>query len=618
MTKDWSRSLVLLLILPMLSSWSGCRSPDKKGNGNSYDLPEVGPALPDDSNSSMQDDQTEPEGTMQDYRFREDERVDLEVDQLETKTSDICVSDCERKECGEDACGRTCGICESQLVCVDGSCVGCGDGRCLAAEEDNCNCPADCSGGCSGCCEETTCVSGEADHHCGQSGELCIDCAGQGNSCVGGSCLCLCGDAMCCDHEDNCSCPSDCEAGCLGCCDGASCLAGSETSHCGLSGNECSDCTGVGASCLDGECECICGDGLCCYAEDCAVCPEDCGECCGNALCVGEESCCSCPSDCGGCCGNGKCDCGETGQTCPYDCDWDVMSGFAQIVGGGYWMGSPDGVCPDGYPAEACIDEPGRFETETLHFVEITHNFAIQVNEVTQSDWNVAFDAWNPSAHSDCGNDCPVETVSSYDAFAYANWRSEQGDLAYCYSFIEVACVEGAPPADGSDYTHCLDNVHKGIKKAVVELTGGIASPYDCKGFRLPTEEEWEFAARAGTISAYHNGLASDEAHLICQLPFHLTGIAWYCGTEDKEETRPVSGKAANAWGLFDMSGNVSEWCFDEFCSDETCSSSTRAIRGGSAFHSAKNCRSASRRFTQPWARSGHIGFRLVRTMQPN
>jgi formylglycine-generating enzyme required for sulfatase activity len=129
--------------------------------------------------------------------------------------------------------------------------------------------------------------------------------------------------------------------------------------------------------------------------------------------------------------------------------------------------------------------------------------------------------------------------------------------------------------------------------------------------YRLPTEAEWEYAARAGTTTAYSFG--DDERQ--------LTQYAWY--TENAERTtHPVGHKKPNAWGLFDVHGNVWEWVQDwygayaaEAVSDPpgSPSGSLQMFRGGSWYNDAGYCRSAFRDRVQPGRRFVSVGFRLLR-----
>ena len=143
-------------------------------------------------------------------------------------------------------------------------------------------------------------------------------------------------------------------------------------------------------------------------------------------------------------------------------------------------------------------------------------------------------------------------------------------------------------------------------------MIGG--DPYACKGYRLPTEAEWEYAARAGTKTAYYNG---DDVSKLDQ-------IAWYNEGWNDGSTHSVGKKKANSWSLYDMSGNVWEWCWDWYGSNYYKSSpmkdpkgpdsgSARVLHGGSWRYSASYLRSAFRKYIGPGSRN--FSFRLVRSV---
>lgn len=127
--------------------------------------------------------------------------------------------------------------------------------------------------------------------------------------------------------------------------------------------------------------------------------------------------------------------------------------------------------------------------------------------------------------------------------------------------------------------------------------------------FDLPTEAQWEYACRAGTMTAYYWGDAMDGAY------------AWYSGNSGSK-THPVGTKLPNAWGLYDMSGNVWEWCRDwygtlAYGTDPvgSASGSTRVLRGGSWYSNSGYCTSSYKDVSGPSYRYDFLGFRLVRVL---
>ena len=135
------------------------------------------------------------------------------------------------------------------------------------------------------------------------------------------------------------------------------------------------------------------------------------------------------------------------------------------------------------------------------------------------------------------------------------------------------------------------------------------------KGYRLPSESEWEYACRAGTTTKYHSGNGESD----------LGRVGWYRGNSDNR-THPVGQKSPNSWGLYDMHGNVWEWCEDWYHSSYnnapidgsawiSPSGSGRVLRGGSWGYDAGACRSADRYGDGPSDRDSNLGFRLARSV---
>ncbi|MCL2765172.1 MAG: formylglycine-generating enzyme family protein, partial [Treponema sp.] len=141
-------------------------------------------------------------------------------------------------------------------------------------------------------------------------------------------------------------------------------------------------------------------------------------------------------------------------------------------------------------------------------------------------------------------------------------------------------------------------------------------------GYRLPTEAQWEYACRAGTSTAFNwgtNQITSDQANFNAFFYQYNDSPAG----EYREATTEVGRFTANAWGLYDMHGNVWEWCWDWYdnypsgsVSDPTGadSGSYRVMRGGGWFTEGQNLRSAYRdNYDDPWSYGNNYGFRLVR-----
>ncbi len=266
-----------------------------------------------------------------------------------------------------------------------------------------------------------------------------------------------------------------------------------------------------------------------------------------------------------------------------------LPEGFVEVPAGSFVMGSPDG------------EEGRRSDEGPQHRVTFTRPLWVQTHEVTQAEWKRLMGS-TPSFFGGC-DDCPVERVNWYEALAYANARSRAERLTECYTLKN--CGEGqkgAGCAEGKDW--CSE---KAWRCESVEFAG-----LTCSGYRLPTEAEWEYVARAGTTTRFSGGDAEAA----------LARAGWY--TDNSEgKTHPVGGKAANPWGLYDVHGNVSEWCHDwmdgystEAVTDPLGPSSgeNRVIRGGSFTFSAPWVRSAARvGWGWPHFRVRVVGFRLVR-----
>lgn len=246
--------------------------------------------------------------------------------------------------------------------------------------------------------------------------------------------------------------------------------------------------------------------------------------------------------------------------------------GFAYINGGTFIMGSPG-------------NEKGRYDGEGPQYPVTIGSFHIGRYEITQKEYQEVMGK-NPSHFK--GDYLPVENVSWFDAIEYCNRRSR---------------MEGLVPA----YT----------------ITGSgnnrsVTWNRNANGYRLPTEAEWEYACRAGTVTPFNTGnnINTSQANYNGNYPYGDNVGGMY-----RELTTPVGSFPANLWYLHDMHGNVWEWCWDWYApyysgarTDPAgpVSGSRRALRGGSWDSTGAGLRSAFRDGTAPNRVSDSIGFRIV------
>ena len=290
---------------------------------------------------------------------------------------------------------------------------------------------------------------------------------------------------------------------------------------------------------------------------------------------------------------------------------------FVLIPGGSFIMGAP-------------VEEEGSDNDERpQHSVTLTNNFYMQSTEVTNqqytemvqwaydrgyvgaASWTVhdVFDGSNEQLLDLDDGDCdisfsdgiftctnptqPVEEATWYGAVAYCDWLSLKAGLPRAYNHASW---------------QCNDN-----------------DPYNAVGYRLPTEAEWEYACRAGNTSAFANGPITETD---CHFDPFLDAIGWYCGNA-QGATQLVRQKDSNDWDLFDMHGNLWEWCNDWYSSTYYSDPEsgynpigppprrwpTRVLRGGCWNNEVPWCRSANRKnAVANDGYNGPIGFRVARS----
>jgi formylglycine-generating enzyme required for sulfatase activity len=290
----------------------------------------------------------------------------------------------------------------------------------------------------------------------------------------------------------------------------------------------------------------------------------------------------------------------------------------------GLWVegtGAPAGcvMIPAGSFTMGCSrEEPWFPEIELPHRVTLTTDFAIGATEVTNQSYRdlaqwacdhgfatatetavtdaldgstaVLLDlnaagteiVWHDGGLTCRNPDDPVKGVTWYGAAAFCDWRNLNEGLARAYDHATWACNPAA-------------------------------------GYRLPTEAEWEYACRAGSATALANGPLTYPA--LEPLDPGLDALGWYGGNAGGR-THRIAEKQPNAWGLYDMHGNVCEWCndwIDDYGGAATdpvgpATGTHRVVRGGGWYYYARYCRSAYRNYGLPAYAGEHVGFRCVRS----
>lgn len=249
------------------------------------------------------------------------------------------------------------------------------------------------------------------------------------------------------------------------------------------------------------------------------------------------------------------------------------------IRGGTFTMGSPD-------------SEAWRSDDETQHSVTLS-DFYMSPYEVTQQEYS---DVMGEAPSHFSGENLPVENISWLDAVAYCNARSEQEGLTPVYTIDD----------------------------------GAISWDRSANGYRLPTEAEWEYACRAGTDTPFCTGtsISAEESDYYGYYPYMIEDN--YFDQENlevqpgeyRQTTVEVNSFSPNAWGLYNMHGNVGEWVWDyygEYGTDPQTdptgpqTGTRRVYRGGGWNDFAKNLRSAYRAALPPENSNYNIGLRLVR-----
>ncbi len=249
---------------------------------------------------------------------------------------------------------------------------------------------------------------------------------------------------------------------------------------------------------------------------------------------------------------------------------------FRWCPAGTFMMGSPE-------------SEPDRNSSEGPVTVKLTRGFWISQYEVTQGEWQSLMVTTITDQKTKAGSGLELYGEGARYPMYYVN-HSEATE--FCRELTDSERSAGRLPAAWE--------------------------------YRLPTEAQWEYACRAGTTTAtaFGNSLSSTQANFNGNYPYNGTAKGPYV-----ETTKVVGSYKANAWGLYDMHGNVGEWCRDWHAAtlpggrnpevSQPGEDSSRVLRGGSWNNFSRYARSANRNWSAPGGRSGYCGFRVVCSSLP-
>ncbi len=256
------------------------------------------------------------------------------------------------------------------------------------------------------------------------------------------------------------------------------------------------------------------------------------------------------------------------------------------------WPGAQQVGVPAGQVMTGSSNTTSQLSTGRV--LSLGRGFWMWRTEVTQAQFQSLM-GYNPSHFKACGKRCPVENVSWHEAAAFCNALSRQQKRPLCFE-----CT-----GKGRNVWCMIKRNYWGKRY------------YRCKGWRLPTEIEWEYAYRAGTPAPYYSGkcLSSSQAN------FNGSVTASDCPKgRYRKRTMTVGSFKPNAWGIYDMAGNVWEWVYDSYQPSlptkhnaVRIGNSRRVVRGGGWYSPARECRATARESYSSTKRGIILGFRPTR-----